>query len=367
MRDLPDDRSACDTDAMEEEARATDAAGLFDGDFYAARYPDVADAALDPLHHFCRHGWRERRDPSAWFATGWYLDANPDVLAAGVNPLIHYARHGEAEGRQPSPWFDPGWFADAFGVPVAGALAHFMRHRVAQRLYPRPDLYALCRDPDDPGRVLRHIAAPPGEQTAPDAAAIGAAGVLDANFYLVNGSDVLAGGLDPVAHFCAWGWRENRRPCLYFDTAWYRRTNPAVDRHGINPLVHYLLEGEAAGRRPVAYFDPAWYRATHDVPPQTAALTHFLAHRRTGAVSPTPLFDAAWYAERHGLRPGRDAFAHFLRAGTYDDRDPSPAFSAAAYRRAHMTRRSRHFAHLLEPERDNPLVHFLTAQYLGAA
>ncbi len=350
-------------DRIDDEAAALDAAGLFDRDFYAARHSDVAAAGLDTLLHFCRHGWREGRDPSPWFVTRWYLDAYPDIDRAGVNPLLHYARHGEAEGRRPSQWFDPAWFAAAFDVPVAGALAYFMRHRVERRLFPAPELYALCRGARDPDGLLRHVTAPSDGPPTPDAAVIATAEVLDANFYMVNGNDVLTRALDPVAHFCSWGWRENRKPCLYFDTAWYRRTNPEVDRLGINPLVHFLLEGEATGRRPVPYFDPDWYRATYDVPPETAALAHFLAHRRSAAVSPTPLFDAAWYARRHNLRPGRDAFAHFLRAGTYEDRDPSPRFSAAAYRRAHMGRRSRHFRHLLHPERDNPLVHFLAAQY----
>ncbi len=68
-----------------------------------------------------------------------------------------------------------------------------------------------------------------------------------------------------------------------------------------------------------------------------------------------------WRATRSG--PNRDPFAHFLRAGTYGDRDPSPDFDAAAYRKRVLGRRSRHFRHLLHPERDNPLVHWLGAQY----
>ena len=64
--------------------------------------------------------------------------------------------------------------------------------------------------------------------------------------------------------------------------------------------------------------------------------------------------------------PNRDPFAHFLRAGTYGDRDPSPDFDAAAYRKRVLGRPSRHFRRLLHPERDNPLVHWLGAQYEAA-
>jgi hypothetical protein len=351
-------------DEAEAEASAIDASGLFDRAYYLARHPDVGAAGIDPVLHFRRFGWREDRDPSPWFATATYRRAYPDVRGADLNPLLHYARHGEAEGRRPSDWFDPVWFAAAFGVPLIGALAHFMRHRAAGRLFPLPSLYALVCGPESGGeRLLRHVTGAGAGAAAPDEAVIAASGVFDADFYLLNGTDVHTRDLDPVAHFCGWGWREGRRPCLYFDTAWYLRTNPAVVRLGINPLTHYLLEGEAAGRRPVPYFDPAWYRARFAVAPERSALADFLARRRTAAVSPTPLFDAAWYAARHGIPPGRDVFAHFLRAGSFADCDPSPDFSAAAYRRARMGRRSRHFGPLTRPERDNPLVHFLAAEY----
>ena len=68
-----------------------------------------------------------------------------------------------------------------------------------------------------------------------------------------------------ATHFCRYGWRERRKPNLYFDTHWYLETNPAVARLQINPLVHYVLEGEAADRRPVPYFNPGWYRKTYSI------------------------------------------------------------------------------------------------------
>ena len=95
------------------------------------------------------------------------------------------------------------------------------------------------------------------------------------------------------------------------------------------------------------------------------ALAHFLTHRRSQAFSPTPLFDVAWYVEQHAdeVAGNRDPFAHFLQAGTYRDIDPSPSFSAAEYRRRHLGRPSRQFRQLMHPDRDNPLVHHLRAEY----
>jgi hypothetical protein len=88
-----------------------------------------------------------------------------------------------------------------------------------------------------------------------------------------------------------------------------------------------------------------------------------LLHRRGQRVSPTPHFDTAWYIGRVRVGANRDPFAHFLLAGTHRDLDPGPDFDAAAYRGRVLGRPSRHFRHLLHPDRDNPLVHFLHANY----
>ncbi|HST76240.1 MAG TPA: hypothetical protein VLJ20_12765 [Acetobacteraceae bacterium] len=360
---------------MTKEEAELDATGLFDRAFYTATYPDIPAAAADPLAHFCGFGWREGRRPNPWFEPAWYLATNADVRKSGLNPLLHYSRHGEAEGRRPAPQFDPAWYAEAHRVPRRGALHHFLTHRLDGTALPLADLYAVrhiapYRDHaargEDP--FLRYIADAlrDGHTPLPDAAVIGTSGVFDPNHYFINSTDVHERALDPVEHFCRHGWRENRKPCLYFDTGFYRRTNPEPDRLGINPLAHYLLEGEAAGRRPVVFFDPVWYRRTYAVPDGQSALAHFLVHRRGQRVSPNAHFDVAWYLERNPLGPNRDPFAHFLRAGTYGDRDPSPDFDAGAYRKRVLGRPSRHFRRLLHPERDNPLVHWLGAQYEAA-
>jgi hypothetical protein len=171
--------------------------------------------------------------------------------------------------------------------------------------------------------------------------------------------------LDPVDHFCRYGWREGRKPNIYFDTQWYMLTNPDVARLKINPLVHYVVAGEAEGRRPVPYFDPLWYRETYAIPASQFALAHFLTHRRGQKFSPNPAFDIAWYVAQHAeeLGTNRDPFAHFLQVGTYRDIDPSPTFDAAAYRKRHIGRPSRQFRHLMHPDRDNPLVHSLRSAY----
>lgn len=81
--------------------------GLFDAEWYLAKYPDVAQARIDPLEHYLRWGSFEGRLPSPGFDGKWYQNEHPDILATGVNPLVHYLRHGKKEGHKPVPFTSP--------------------------------------------------------------------------------------------------------------------------------------------------------------------------------------------------------------------------------------------------------------------
>lgn len=348
--------------------------GLLDPDWYLAHHHDVAAAGLEPLLHFVRFGLHEGRAPNRYCDPLWYAAENPDVAATDLPAFLHYVRHGEAEGRLPHPLFDPAWYRQSYGLPPdAPALRHFLPNRESGVYAPCPALAAVTLMPEWRGadavdRYLEEMdRIAPG--TLPDPGIVRASGLLDPNHYLINASDVLEAGMDPVTHYCLHGWRENRHPNLYFDPAWYIATNPDLAQRRMNPLVHYVLLGEPSGRRPVPYFEPLWYREAHDVPPGMTALSHYLEHRRGQAVSPHPLFDVAWYVARHqeDLGPNRDPFAHYLVQGTLADIDPSPRFDARSYRRRFLGRPSRHFGRMMTPNRHNPLVHYLLREYTRPA
>ena len=82
-------------------------------------------------------------------------------------------------------------------------------------------------------------------------------------------------------------------------------------------------------------------------------------------MSPNQFFDPVWYAAQKNetFRPGRDPFARFLVSGLTENYSPSPHFDLMAWRRRSMGRVSRHFRHLLDPAKDNPLVHYLLTTY----
>jgi hypothetical protein len=364
-----------DTQDDPAELEQLEQSGLFDAAWYLVQYPDVREADLEPLVHFYRYGWRERRKPNRYFDPEWYLEHYPDVREAGMNPLLHYLRHGDLEGRRPVWHFDSAWYRSAYELPPdALSLAHFLTQRTSGHFAPMPELWAVLHLPpyrddpaagDDPFEHYLDDMLRERREPFPDLAIVNASGIIDPNYYLINGTDVHEAHLDPAEHFCRYGWREGRKPNIYFDTRWYQQTNPLVARLKIDPVAHYILEGEKTGRRPVPYFDPLWYRETYAIPENQVALAHFLTHRRSQAFSPTPLFDVAWYVEQHAdeVAGNRDPFAHFLQAGTYRDLDPSPTFNAAEYRKRHIGRPSRSFRQYMHPDRDNPLVHHLRSQY----
>lgn len=171
-----------------------------DAAFYRGLYPDIARQGLDPATHYLREGWREGRNPSAWFDSIFYLQRYPDVAHSGVNPLLHYLRHGRAEGRDCRPADE-----QATGKPQ----------------YANPELEAVAE-------------------------------AMDLVYYRGVYSDINLPDFDPVEHFHRAGWREGRKPNPWFDPVYYLRAYPDVAKAGIDPLFHYVRHGRTEGRNPMA-------------------------------------------------------------------------------------------------------------------
>jgi hypothetical protein len=115
---------------------------LIDNLFYDSHYHDVWAAHVDPDAHYASYGWREGRDPNAFFSTSGYLATYTDVKAAGINPLVHYDQYGWKEGRDPSTDFDTkSYLANNPDVAAAGVdpLLHFLQHGAAEGRAPVAD------------------------------------------------------------------------------------------------------------------------------------------------------------------------------------------------------------------------------------
>lgn len=118
-------------------------------------------------------------------------------------------------------------------------------------------------------------------QTADNLSVMRESGLFDAAFYLERYPDVSEAGLDPLAHFDQFGWREGRKPNAIFDPAWYLRTYPDVGAEDVNPLVHYARSGWREGRDPAPTFSTAGHLAAHPDIAEAGEepLAHYLRHQ----------------------------------------------------------------------------------------
>jgi hypothetical protein len=151
-----------------------DGSPLIDDLFYYSKNHDVWTAHIDADSHYNTFGWREGRDPNAFFSTNIYLSANSDVKAAGVNPLVHFDIFGWHEGRVPSIHFDPAQYLAA-NPDVAAAHIDPLRHYLEYGHYEG-------RLPFEPTELI---------------------GTNGFNYvlYLSHHPDVAASGVDPFQHF----------------------------------------------------------------------------------------------------------------------------------------------------------------------
>ncbi len=284
----------------------------FDASYYLASNPDVAASGMNPLQHFLQYGWKEHRDPSAYFSTSWYLAQNPDVAASGMDPLVHYEMYGWHEGRDPGPNFSLSKYLAAY-----------------------PDAKAAGIDPLQQfltvGRAEGHVASP---VTAP--VVVAQDPLFDRAWYLAQNPDVAASGMDPLLHYETYGWKEGRNPDALFDTNYYLAQNPDVKAAGVDPMLHFESNGRQEGREPSLLFSDAKYSAAN---PDVSAsglnpLVHYLSWGRAegrmtflaGGTAPAdPLVNAAYYDKQLG--------ATLIPAGAAGQQQAAASYDATGWQK----------------------------------
>jgi hypothetical protein len=178
---------------------------------------------------------------------------------------------------------------------------------------------------------------------------------FDAAFYLAANADVAASGLDPLEHYCSYGWREGRRPSPTFDISWYLATNPDVAASGVDPFQHWLVAGRAEGRLPISphavplentdeeagriatirtEFSERYYLSQN---PDVAAagidpLKHYYQHGWREGRNPNATFDSRYYLDANPdvRNAGLNPFWHYLVFGRKESR---PVCRPGGYRR----------------------------------
>ena len=271
----------------------------FDSEYYLEHNADVRESEVDPLLHFCEYGWRELRDPRPDFSTRYYLNANSEVRDSGINPLVHFVTIGKQQGLQgklpdirtlpeaakqahisreiseAAPHFDAEFYLDRYGdVAESGMnpLEHYMYYGWHEGRDPCAQFstsFYLSENPDIKASGVNpfwHYIAAGGEEGRPahpaglDATNTDNCPIVDADieairpyfdteFYLYRNPDLARADIDPIKHYCTYGWREGRDPCSFFSTHFYLDSNPDIKRLNINPFWHYVTAGREEGRR----------------------------------------------------------------------------------------------------------------------
>jgi glycosyltransferase involved in cell wall biosynthesis/tetratricopeptide (TPR) repeat protein len=279
--------------ALQREVEAIRNSGLFDEAYYRAAYPDMASPEIDVIRHYCEHGWREGRNPSADFDTVYYLEIHDDIHQANINPFWHYVLAGAAE------------------------------RRVAMR---------------------GHEAA----ATEAEIETVRQSGFFDEAFYRAMYPDLEPPPEDPVRHYCTQGWREGRNPSSDFDTASYLSAYSDIRNANINPFWHFIVAGaselrhanpDAATRfeddirfgrvdtdvRMIAFWAaPDWSHLRRGRPATRGQSQPLLPHADWGFYDPLDgamLRRQAEAARRHGL-------AGFCFPAVQEGGGPSPALAA---------------------------------------
>ncbi len=285
---------------------------LFDAALYAANYADVTGGPADLLSHFCRHGWREGRNPNRSFDTASYLLAHPDVDAHGINPYYHYLLVGRAEGR--------------------AVYRAAMPREVAEQALGRPvgDWVALLRPKIDLPFYIASLGFDPGAE------------------------------FDPVAHFAYRGWLEGHDPSPCFRVQTALDANPALQQSRMNPLLHAALAPTRLAGQPGR--SGTLRTTSFTLAPLTAKP---LPRPRIKAVVGTQFADPVqqcmaqhldrdFYLARYpDVRAhGADPVVHYCQIGWVEGRNPTATFNTAYYLSTNSDVAAR---------RVNPFWHYLVA------
>jgi len=275
------------------EVAAIRESGLFDFDYYHQHYPGAGGRHGDAIWHYCVHGWREEKNPSAEFDTHYYLASNPDILDAGQNPFLHYIATGKAEGRYPN--------------------SHAHHNRICSEVEIIRD--SLC---------------------------------FDEEFYASLYPEVEPGPHGFIYHYCEDGWREGKNPSAEFDTQFYLSTNPDILTADQNPFLHYITTGKAEQRHPNAQvqykhisseaaiiresgcFDEEFYASMYpEVEPGPHGLIyHYCKQGWHEGKNPSDEFDSDFYLDTYPdiRESGINPFLHFVQAGAVELRQARPDF-----------------------------------------
>ena len=213
---------------------------LVDKRYYRKTYPETRSFILPPAVHFCLYGWKQLKNPNAWFNTKNYFRSRPDVQQFGMNPLSHY----------------------------------YYEKRVKHK------------------QSVRKISRDNNAQGKPNGNAIKKAAVFDKNYYAQYGN--YKGSA--YKHYINFGEKEGHSPNEYFDPAFYLSAYADVRISKKNAFEHFRKFGQFDGLTPFSFYEKSG-RIKHGKP------LLFVGHDAQRAGSEIVLLDIVKWFFSHTFRP----------------------------------------------------------------
>lgn len=157
---------------------------------------------------------------------------------------------------------------------------------------------------------------------------------FDTEYYANKYPDIIKNALDPIEHYCVFGWKEGRNPTPWFSTRKYLERHTDVKDANINPFAHYLLYGQiesretqepessSSGAEPISPSD-----RENDVPRTQTAIEIDTIR---------PFFDEAFYKLNYPDMRSEQAnpIEHYCVFGWKEGRNPCDWFSTSLYIKA---------------------------------
>ncbi len=257
--------------------------GLFDEAYYLSEYPDVEQANVKAVRHFLLYGGFEGRNPNPYFDSTLYLSQFPRLEKKRINPLLDFIesrkKNVTAYKRiniiRKSGLFDSDFYLDNnpglknypidpiehfyfFGAytgcdpnPNFNTSVYLTHHRQVKKSGINPLYHCIVEGSQDHNAInssYTNLSSAITPAIRKDIACITESELFDAEYYAAANLKNIPEKIDPILHFCVYGWKEGRNPNREFDTNFYLSEYPDVDDVGINPFVHWIKKGRSEGR-----------------------------------------------------------------------------------------------------------------------
>ncbi|MFD1381193.1 hypothetical protein [Fodinicurvata halophila] len=147
---------------------------------------------------------------------------------------------------------------------------------------------------------------------------------FDSHFYLENNPDVADNGVDPLVHYCEYGWREGRDPNAEFSIHNYINSTPGYNPDQGDPLLHAIKNNNYPCVRNNNY--------EYIIVPNTDKYILVQSSSKQLEVIRQNI-DVEFYLNRYPdvKRANTDPALHYATIGWLMGYDPSPEFSTHQY------------------------------------